>query len=604
MLIVFGVLAGSAVLFVSNRVRSDLVGILVALALMVSGVLTVPEALAGFSEPVVILIVAMFVVSEALVNTGIAPKMGELLLAIGRGSEMWLVVGLMLAASAVGAFMSSTAVVAIFVPVVLSIANKAGLNPKRLLMPLSVGALISGMMTLIATAPNLVVQKALNDRGLENFGFFSFSPFGLAVLLLAIAFMLLVGRDMLSRENPAKTGRLGRSATDIFARYGLVGRISRLRISPESALVDRAVARMQLRQNFDVTLLGLERQQYGKRVFLSALPETVFKAGDGIFVHGSEETVSKLMAAQTLEQLPALTESERREAAQQLGVAEIMITPESELLGHTLSAAQFRSRFNVTVLAVHRRGESLSAGLGDFSLDFGDALLVLGAWPDILRLREERDNFVVITLPDEFREIIPARRKAPWAIAILTAMVALMALEVLANVTAALLSAVALIVTRCVKIESVYRSISWQAVVLVAGILPLATALTKTGAAHIVAEAMVKTLGSLGPFAMLAFIFLITAGIGSFMSNTATAVLIAPIAIDAALSIGVSPQAFAMTVAIASSAAYVTPVASPVNTLVLEPGGYSFIDFVKVGLPLLFLTLVITVLLAGVIYLL
>jgi di/tricarboxylate transporter len=210
----------------------------------------------------------------------------------------------------------------------------------------------------------------------------------------------------------------------------------------------------------------------------------------------------------------------------------------------------------------------------------------------------------VITLPDEFREIIPARRKAPWAIAILTAMVALMALEVLPNVTAALLSAVALIVTRCVKLESVYRSISWQAVVLVAGILPLATALTKTGAAHIVAEAMVNTLGSLGPFAMLAFIFLITAGIGSFMSNTATAVLIAPIAIDSALSIGVSPQAFAMTVAIASSAAFVTPVASPVNTLVLEPGGYAFMDFVKVGLPLLFLTLVTTVSLAGVIYLL
>ena len=229
-------------------------------------------------------------------------------------------------------------------------------------------------------------------------------------------------------------------------------------------------------------------------------------------------------------------------------------------------------------------------------------MLVNASWPDIMHLRDERRDFVVLTLPQEFHDIVPARQQASWSLAIIGAMVAAMVSGVVPTVAAAMMAAVGLVLTRCVKLASVYRSVNWPAVVLIAGILPLATALNKSGAAQLISVGLVNTLGPLGPFAMLAVVFVVTALIGLFISNTATAVIIAPIAVDAALAIGVPPQAFAMTVAIACSAAYVTPVSSPVNMLVMEPGGYQFMDFVKVGLPLLFLTMLATVALAGLIY--
>ena len=279
-----------------------------------------------------------------------------------------------------------------------------------------------------------------------------------------------------------------------------------------------------------------------------------------------------------------------------------MLVPESKLIGKTLKTVQFRSSYQATVLAIRRQGQTVTGGLIDQPMEFGDVLLVNASWDNILKLRNERQNFVVLTIPEEFNELAPARKQARRALVILGAMVAAMASGLLPTVTVAMLAAVALLGARCVKLESIYRVIDWKTIVLVAGILPLATALNKSGASDLISVGLVNALDPLGPWAMLTVVFLVTAVTGFFVSNTATAILIAPIAIDAALTIGVPPQAFAMTVAIACSAAYVTPVSSPVNMLVLEPGRYSFMDFVKVGLPLLLLTLIATVLLAGVIY--
>jgi di/tricarboxylate transporter len=424
----------------------------------------------------------------------------------------------------------------------------------------------------------------------------------MAALVIGTGFMVMVGRELLDRDKRSQTQHKGLTVAGLVENYGLSDRMNRFRVMPDSPLVDRSVARIQMRQNFGLHLLVFEKPQSGGPLYVPASAETVFESGDAIGIIGKKEAADRFAAENGLQRIPRLKDRQRQALLQELGVAEIMLAPESKLIGKTLKEIQFHSRYKATVLSIRRRGELMTEGLLEQPLDFGDALLVNASWPDILRLREERRDFVVLTLPQEFQDIIPARKQASWSLAIIGAMVAAMVSGIVPTVTAAMLAAVALVLTRCVKLGAVYRTINWPAVVLIAGVLPLATALNKSGAAYLISVGLVDALGPLGPFAMLAVIFMATAAIGLFISNTATAVIIAPIAIDAALTIGVPPQAFAMTVAIACSAAFVTPVSSPVNMLIMEPGGYKFMDFVKVGLPLLLLTMIVTVALAGMIY--
>jgi di/tricarboxylate transporter len=603
MLFVFGVLAGAAGLLAWGRPRADVVAILVVLTLMSSHVLTPQESLAGFGDPVVILIAAIFIVSEALVNTGITHRLGEAVLKAGGGNETRLMALIMSLAGGIGAFMQSSAVAAMLIPVVLAIASKAGLNRKRLLMPLSVATLISGMMTLIASSPNMIIENALRAHGLVPLGFFAWTPFGLAVLAVAMAFML-AGRRLLSKRLTAEEARTALpSAHDLINSYGLADRWHRLSVCASSPLVNRSVAQMRpLYGRFGVHLVGLEKHPRGKTKFLPVLPETVFEAQDAIFVIAGKENLWQLIETQQLLELPPLDHGQRGEALQEVGIAEVMLSPKSNLVGRTLGELEFRSRYHVTVLAIRHRGAPVMVNLVDQVPDFGDTLLVAGGWADIRRMCGDRENFVILTLPSEFYDLHPARQRAPAAIAILAAMVVVMALGLLPNSAAALLAALAMIASGCVRLDTIYRIISWKTVVLIAGMLPLATGLAKTGATALMANGLVTALGSLGPFAMLAALFLVTALTGLFISNSATAILIAPVGIEAAQVLHVSPQAFAMTVAIASCAAYVTPVGSPVNMLVMEPAGYAFGDYVKIGLPLLLLTMLVTIALVAVIY--
>jgi di/tricarboxylate transporter len=603
MLMVCGILAGAIVLFAWGRPRVDIVAVLVVLALMLSRVLTPHEALAGFGDPVVILIAAIFIVGEALVNTGVVHRLGEAVMKLGRGNETRLIVLIMTLAGGIGAFMSSSAIVAMFIPLVLTVARKTGLNSKRMLMPLSVAALISGMMTLIASSPNMIIEGALRGRGLASLDFFSWTPFGLAVLALAIAFTL-AARGLLSKQLTAKDAAAASpSAYDLVGSYGLTDRWHRLRVPAGSPLIDRSVAQVkQLYEDSNAVLVGFERLQHGNQQFLPALPETVFEVDDIIFVVADKNQAQQLVETQRLVELPHLDERTRAEVLQELGAAELMLAPESKLIGKPFGDLEFRSRYHVSVLAIRHRGKTLISDLATRTLDFGDTLLVAGDWADIGKLWDDRDDFVVLTLPAEYQERLPARQRAPLAIGILIIMVVVMAFGLIPNSAAALLAALAMIAGGCVRLDAIYRIISWKTVVLIAGMLPLATALTKTGATDLMAKELVAALGSLGPIAMLAVVFLVTALVGLFVSNSATAVLIGPIAIDAAQTLHFSPYAFAMTVSIACCAAYVTPVSSPVNMLVMEPGGYAFGDYVKVGLPLLLLTMLVTVALVALIY--
>lgn len=602
-LTVFAVLASAVALFAWGRPRADVVAILVVLALNLSGVLTIQESLAGFGDPVVILIAAVAIVGEGLIATGVAYRLGEAVMRAGGNNEARLMALVMILAGSIGAFMSSSAIVAMLIPVVMGITNRIGLNPKRMLMPLSVAALISGMMTLIASSPNLIVENTLRARGLASLGFFGWTPFGVAVLAAAIIFMLMFGRNMLSRRLTAEDQGSGQpSAVDLAASYGLEGKWHRFQVPDGSPLIGQAVAQVQLLDQLGVVAVGFEKHRHSKSQFLPAMPGTVFEPNDAIFLVGAEERAQKLVASQGLVRLPRLNARQRHEAFQELGLAEIMLAPESRLIGTTLREAGFHAQYGLDVLAIRHRGESLTTNLDDQMLDFGDTLLVAGGWSKIRPLHDDRENFFVLTLPAEFGDLLPARGRAPIAVGILVAMVVVMALALIPNTAAVLIAALALIASGCVKLDAIYRIINWKTVVLVAGTLPLATALAKTGATAMMANGMVAALGSLGPLAVLATIFLITSLVGLFISNSATAVLMAPVAIDAARALHDSPQAFAMTVALGCCAAYVTPVSSAVNMLVMEPGGYAFGDYVKVGVPLLLLTMLISVVLVSVIY--
>ncbi|MBM9512039.1 SLC13 family permease [Desulfogranum marinum] len=596
-------LTGTVFLLVTQLFRADLVGLLVVVGLMISGVLTIPEALSGFSNPVVLIVASMFIVSEAVVHTGIAQRLGEWVIQYGGKSELRLMILLMAFAGLVGSFMSSTATVAIFIPVTIAVAEKAGLNRKRLLMPLAAASLISGMMTLVATSPNIVVNNVLKEHGLEVLPFFSFTPFGVLVLILAICFMGIFGRSMLSKKATMPVGKQGRSINDLDQHYHLGQQVYLLEVQAGSPLIDRAVARIQLREKYCVNLVAIEKTVNGRPEFVTARPETVFYHNDILVVLGEEEHLDKLLKELGVKRmLRPFDPFRRKEFFQVIGAAEVMLTPDSSLIAKTLREIGFQSRFKCQVLGIRRKMEAITTDIANLPLQYGDVLLVCGAWTDILRLREKRDDYLLLTLPVDYHEVIPARKKAPLVLAILGVMISLLVLNVVPTVTAVMLTGVALVLTRCIRLESLYKIIDWQTVVLIAGILPLALALQKTGVSGAATDLLLLIFGNVGPLLLLSLLFVVTACTGLFLSNTPTAVLIAPIAVEMGLQLGVSPQACAMTVAIACSSAFVSPLGSPVNMVVCEPGGYSIKDFVRVGTPLFVLTAIVAVLLAWFIY--
>ncbi|HAS51649.1 MAG TPA: SLC13 family permease [Gammaproteobacteria bacterium] len=594
-LFVFSVLAAAVVLFASSWLRSDVVALLVIVALILGDILPVAQAVAGFGDSVVVLIAGLFVVGEGLVQTGIAVQVGVWLTRMAGASEVRLLVLLMVAVATLGAFMSSTGVVAIFIPVVLGIAQRLGRDPGQLLMPLAFAALLSGPLTLIATPPNLMVNDALRSAGLQPFGFFDITPIGLLAAVAGILYMATIGKRLLpTRPLPIHAGRR-QTLEELSARYPLVGQLHRLYLPGRSPLAGQTVAQAELRTRYGVTIIGITRGGRGVESLQPALADTELRTDDVLYI------VSPLAAAEQFclgEGLIALdvADEQIQELRNELGIAEVLLPPDSELVGRTLRQAAFRTHHGLSVLGIRRGDHPLVGNLIEEKLAFGDILLVAGAWKRIGLLQSDARDFLVLNLPVELSEVAPARRQAPAALLILLAMVVVMTFGLLPNTAAVLLAALAMGLFRCLRLDDAYRSINWPSLVVIAGMLPLAKALEQTGGVALMADGLVSGLGPLGPLALLSGVFLLAALVGLFISNTATAVLMAPVAIAAAQQIGVSPYPFAMTVAMAASAAFATPVSSPVNTLVMTPGNYRFNDFLRVGTPLILLMLVITLL--------
>ncbi|WP_312450446.1 SLC13 family permease [Stutzerimonas nitrititolerans] len=598
LLLVLFLLASCVGLFVINKPRMDVVALLAMVALPLSGVIGVNEALAGFSDPSVVLIAALFVIGNGLVRTGIAYRLGDWLMRSAGSSETRLLVLLMLAVAGLGSVMSSTGVVAIFIPVVLSIAARMKVSPRRLMMPLAFAGLISGMLTLVATPPNMVVHSELRRAGLDGFAFFSFAPIGLAILVLGIGYMLLA-RRWLGGDTVQEVAVEQRDTLDILAqRYRLPERERRLRVLPGSVLANQALDELKLRSQYGINVIAIERQYKFRKQLLIATGNTELFVGDVLLVDLASPAIGLLGAYEELgvESLQ-LSDSYYGDYSRELGLAEVALPPDSRLPGKTIQELGFRSTYKLNVVGVRRNHQALQGLLVDEKLKPADTLLVAGSWKHIHRLQGLSRDFLVLSLPAEIDDVAPAANQAPFALLGLAVMVGLMVSGLVPNVLAALIGCLVMGLFRCIDMDSAYKAIHWQSLVLIVGMLPFALALEKTGGIALAVSGLIGLFGDAGPHALLACLFLLTAVIGLFISNTATAVLMAPVAISTATQLGASPYPFAMIVALAASAAFMTPISSPVNTLVLGPGQYRFADFVRVGVPFTLLVMLVSVLL-------
>ena len=599
LLLVLALLAAAVVMFSMDRPRMDVVALIMMAALPLTGVISVEQALAGLSDPNIVLIAAMFVIGEALVRTGVAQMIGDFLVRHAGHSETRLIVLLMLVVATVGSVMSSAAIVAIFIPVVLRIAGNARIAPGRLMMPLSTASLISGMMTLVATAPNLVVQSELIRHGHEGFDFFSFTPFGLAMAGVGTLYML--GARRLLRATAVEEGSGRPRLAEWVEEYRLEGREHRMRVQPGSRLVGKTLGELDARATRGINIIAIERRTGLRRELVQPRTSTRLDVGDVIFFDFPEgmpnlEEISRDLALKPLPR-PGGYLSDR---AQEIGMAEMIVPPGSRLVGATVVQSRLRTEYDLTALGL-KHGPKVHIGrLTDQILRDGDTLLVVGPWRAIERHRRDFRDLIAFNLPREFDDVVPVPRRAAWAVAVLALVVGLMVSGIVANVHAVLIGCLLMGLRGCMDMASAYRSIHWQSLILIVGMMPFSMALQNTGGVDLAADALVGAVGESGGRLALAALFIVTAILGLFISNTATAVLMAPVALQVAGALQASPYPFAMTVALACSAAFMTPVSSPVNTLVVGPGDYSFADFVRVGVPLTLLTLAVTVLLVPV----
>ena len=597
LLIVLTLLGAAIVMFAINKPRLDAVALIMLVALPFTGILTMGEALAGFSDSNIVLIAALFVLGEGLVRTGVAQRLGDWLIAKAGKSEVRLIVLLMVVVGALGATMSSTAVTAIFIPVALRISQSTGIGPGRMMMPLSAAALISGMMTLVATAPNLVVNSELERHGVEGFRFFSFTPFGLPILLLGILYMSVARRWLPDTATPASSSSRPNLATWID-EYKLADRERRLRITAQSPLAGKTLDELNLRGWSGADIVAIERSRRFAREVMQPTAKTELQADDVLLIDyaASDSDIQSICERFALEEIP-LRGADFADRSQEIGLAEVIVAATSDLVGQTIADAKFRTRFNLTVIGLRRGIVAYGREFLDEPLAIGDTLLLIGPWRELEKLRSDGSPLVILDMAVGRDAVLPAPEKAVYALACLALVVGLMVSGVIPNVQAVLIGCLLMGVLRCIDFNSAYRSIDWKTIVLIVGMLPFSIALERTGGVTLAAHGLRALTAGTRPHFVLATLFAITALLGMFISNTATAVLMAPVALAVAQELGASPYPFAMIVALAASTAFMTPVSSPVNALVVAPGHYTFSDFVRIGMPFSLIVLIVSVML-------
>jgi len=766
------VVGGALLLLISERIRVDVIALMVLGTLAMIGLVTPTEALSGFSSPAVITVWAVFIMSGALARSGIANRIGRQVLRVAGNGEARLIAAIMLSAGLMSAFLNNVGVAALMLPVVMDISRRTGRAPSRLLIPLAYGSLLGGLTTLIGTPPNILVNEVLSDAGLQTFNIFDFSPVGFILLIAGVLFMSLIGRHLLPDRNIHKalaqtpqelledvydveqrlfllclpvdsplsgkslvesrvgaalglqviailretesvlsptagtilqdgdrllvegrfetvlvfqhknfldisddtldvgqlfsaetslcevtlssdTNLIGRTlfesgfrkrfgmnvlaikhdgfaqrtnlqgkllfAGDALLLQGTLERLEEIRNAPEwssfrymdvdevnehyelferirimsvpegSSLSGKTLAESRLADAFGICVLGIRHEN---RTDLTPDVDHIIQDGDQLLVEVWPEDLKVLQGLQGLEVTREGLPDLKTLQSEQVGLYEVVLSPHTTLDGKTLRELHFREKYSLSVLAVWRGGRPYRSQLRDMQLRFGDALLLYGLRDSFKVLGTEPD-FLVLT---EEAQQAPRIEKAPLALLILFAFVASVFLGILPIALAAVIGATVMVLTGVLSMEEAYRYIDWKSVFLIAGMLPLGIALQQTGAAELIAQGLLNAAGKLGPFGIMGGLFLLTAVTSQIMPNAAVTVLMAPIAISASMELGISPLPFAMIVAISASSSFLSPVAHPANSLIMGPGGYRVTDFIKVGIPLTIVILLITLL--------
>ena len=611
------ILLVSAILFVTGKVRSDLVALCALLALLLCQILNPTEALSGFSNTTVIMMIGLFIVGGGIFQTGLAKMIGSKVMTLAGNSELRLFLLVMIVTSAIGMFVSNTGTVALMLPIVVSMAAAAGISSRRLLMPLAFASSMGGMMTLIGTPANLIVSDTLVSAGYEPLGFFSFLPVGIVTLVVGILYLLPATKMLAPKEKVKDAKKGGKTLKELVKEYGVTENLFRIHIKDhESKVIGQTLADLNIYREYGINVLELRRSSGQNRFVRTvnqqlASPDLVLKQNDVLYLSGDLEMITKFTEDYSLRLLDNHTDEIDGSSSNtsldffDIGVAELLIMPSSSMINRTIIEAGFRSKFSVNVLGIRRKKEYILNDLGDVKMHDGDVLLVQGAWKDIARMKKESTNWVVLGEPLQEAAKVTLDYKAPIAAAIMIGMVIMMVVESIpvAPVTSVLLAAVLMVITGCVRsVEAAYKTINWQTIVLFAAMLPMSIALEKTGVSEMISNGIVTGLGSSGPLLLLAGIYAATSVMTIFISNTVTAVLMAPIALQCALQIGVSPVPFMFAVAVAASMCFTSPFSTPPNALVMPAGQYTFMDYVKVGLPLQILMGVVMVFVLPIIF--
>ncbi len=593
------ILAVTAVFFVIGKIRSDIVALCSLILLMAFGILTPTEALSGFSNSVVIMMVGLFVVGGAVFQTGLAKMISGKIMHLAGDNETRLFLLVMLTTTAIGAFVSNTGTVALMLPIVVSMAAKGNISASRLLMPLAFASSLGGMLTLIGTPPNLVIQEALANAGYGTLGFFSFTPVGIIAIAIGIIVLMPLSKWLLSNKDKdgSKKKKRTKSLQELVDEYHLADQLTRYVIPKGSELNDKTLMELDIQNRYNLSVMEIRREKRGRNGWIRdvsqkmAGPKTRFMEGDIIYLSGEPGQMERFATDYKLKQ-PVTKQkgnAQNKMDFYDIGIAELVIMPNTTLQNHKIKESGFRSKYNINIVAVRRNGNYILNNLAEVSLHAGDVLLVQGTWANISRLTHEDEHWVVLGQPLAEAEKVTLDYKAPLAAIIMLAMIAMMVFDFIPiePVTAVMIAGVLMVLTGCFRnVEAAYKTINWETIVLIAAMMPMSVALEKTGASAMISQSLVSGLGAYGPYALLAGIYFTTSLLTMFISNTATAVLMAPIALSSALGLHLNPTAFLFAVSLGASMCFASPFSTPPNALVMQAGRYTFMDYVKVGLPL------------------
>lgn len=598
MLITVITLVLAAAGFVWGRIRADIVALIALVVLAVAGVLSPQEALSGFSNSIVIMMVGLFVVGGAIFNTGLAKMLGSRLLKLGGGNPKKLFLVVVLATGVIGGFISNTGTVAIMLPIIVSMAAAGGFSASRFLMPIAFASSIGGMLTLIGTPPNLVIAEAWENFGGKPLTMFSFLPLGLVTLaagtLLLIPMSRMLGKKKGSSSGDGQSGG-GRSLTQIVEDYNLNHDLWSVTVPKSSPIAGLTLGALALRSNYglDVTELRMGEGERGRRHLLRSVTQeaptasSVVDPGDTLFIRGSLEGAQRFARDYGLHLTSNPEEVKSSMRFYDIGLAEIIPMPDSDILKETIGQLDFRNKYNVNILAVRRGRRFLTEDLRNVAIKKNDVLLVQGAWNDISALSHNTTEWMVLGQPESRASQVTLDYKAPMAALIMIAMIAALVVDVIPAVMVVIIAAIAMTLTGCFRnVADAYKTINWESIVLIAAMMPMSIALEKTGVSEYVSSSLVDMFGGLGPHGLLAAIYFTTSVMTLFISNTATAVLLAPIAVQSAVTYGVNPLPMLFAVTFGASLCFASPFSTPPNALVMSAGQYSFMDYVKIGGPL------------------